>query len=121
MPEDKEFKVIGTRPIRHDGIDKVTGRAAYGADIHFPDMLHGKVLRSPYAHARIKSIDISKASSHPAGRPTQRHHRRPHTRTSGRARAAFPLGQQCGIREGDAGNSPLQRRWKARPNAMGRI
>ena len=38
MPENKEFKVIGTRPIRHDGIDKVTGRAAYGADIHFPDM-----------------------------------------------------------------------------------
>jgi len=66
MAEDKEFKVIGTRPIRHDGIDKVTGRAAYGADIHFPDMLHGKVLRSPHAHARIKSIDISKASSHPA-------------------------------------------------------
>ena len=42
MAENKEFKVIGTRPIRHDGIDKVTGRAAYGADIHFPDMLHGK-------------------------------------------------------------------------------
>jgi xanthine dehydrogenase molybdenum-binding subunit len=57
----REFKVIGTRPIRHDGIDKVTGRAKYGADVTYPDMLHGKVLRSPYAHARIKSINFKKA------------------------------------------------------------
>ena len=55
------FKVIGTRPIRHDGEDKVTGRAKYGADYAFPGMLHGKVLRSPHAHARIKSIKIDKA------------------------------------------------------------
>src|ERR1700674_3358021 len=55
------FKVIGTRPIRHDGVDKVTGRAKYGADYAFPGMLHGKVLRSPHAHARIKSIKIDKA------------------------------------------------------------
>ena len=52
---------IGTRPIRHDGVDKVTGRAKYGADYSFPNMLHGKVLRSPHAHARIKSINIEKA------------------------------------------------------------
>ena len=45
-----KFKVIGTRPIRHDGVDKVTGRAKYGADYSFPNMLHGKVLRSPHAH-----------------------------------------------------------------------
>jgi len=57
----QEFKVIGTRPIRHDGVDKVTGRAKYGADYSFPNMLHGKVLRSPHAHARIKSINIEKA------------------------------------------------------------
>ena len=57
----QDFKVIGTRPVRHDGVDKVTGRAKYGADYSFPGMLHGKVLRSPYAHARIKSIDIDKA------------------------------------------------------------
>jgi len=57
----QEFKVIGTRPIRHDGVDKVTGRAKYGADYSFPNMLHGKVLRSPYAHARIKSINVEKA------------------------------------------------------------
>src|SRR5215467_9354103 len=55
------FKVIGTRPVRHDGVDKVTGRARYGADYTFPGMLHGKVLRSPHAHANIKSIKIDKA------------------------------------------------------------
>src|SRR5216684_1829971 len=54
------FRVIGTRPIRHDGVDKVTGRARYGADYSFPNMLHGKVLRSPLAHARIKSINVEK-------------------------------------------------------------
>lgn len=55
------FRVVGTRPIRHDGVDKVTGRANYGADFHLPGMLHGIVLRSPYPHARIKSIDTSAA------------------------------------------------------------
>src|SRR5215475_563953 len=57
----QEFKVIGTRPIRHDGIDKVTGRAKYGADYSFADMLHGRILRSPHAHAKIKSINVEKA------------------------------------------------------------
>ncbi|MCA9038866.1 MAG: xanthine dehydrogenase family protein molybdopterin-binding subunit [Planctomycetaceae bacterium] len=56
-----KYKVIGTRPIRPDGVDKVTGRARYGADIRLSGMLHGAILRSPYAHARIKSIDTSKA------------------------------------------------------------
>ena len=55
----KEYKVIGTRPIRHDGEDKVTGRALYGNDIQLAGMLHGCVLRSPHAHANIKSIDIN--------------------------------------------------------------
>ena len=59
-----EYKVVGTRPIRPDGVDKVTGKALYGADIHLPGMLHGKVLRSPHAHARIKSIDTSEAEAH---------------------------------------------------------
>src|SRR5690242_12786569 len=59
------FRVIGTRPIRHDGVDKVTGRARYGADYSFPGMLHGKVLRSPYAHARIKSINVERALALP--------------------------------------------------------
>ena len=60
-----EYKVVGTRPIRHDGIDKVTGAAKYGADIQLAGMLHGKVLRSPYAHARIRSIDTSRAEALP--------------------------------------------------------
>ena len=58
-----KYKVIGTRPIRHDGTDKVTGRAIYGGDVRLPNMLFGAVLRSPHAHARIKSINTSKAES----------------------------------------------------------
>ncbi|MEE2656382.1 MAG: xanthine dehydrogenase family protein molybdopterin-binding subunit [Chloroflexota bacterium] len=58
---DKKYKVIGTRPIRHDGADKVTGRAIYGIDYHMTGMLWGKILRSPHAHAKIKGIDASKA------------------------------------------------------------
>ncbi len=60
-----EFRVVGTRPIRHDGEDKVTGRAKYGADYNLPGMLHGKVLRSPHVHALIKSINTAKALRHP--------------------------------------------------------
>ena len=59
--EKPNYKVVGTRPIRHDGTDKVTGRAEYGGDVRFPGMLYGAVLRSPHAHARIKKIDTSKA------------------------------------------------------------
>ena len=58
---EREFKVVGTRPLRPDGVDKVTGRAKFGADLYVANMLVGKVLRSPHAHARIKSIDTSKA------------------------------------------------------------
>ena len=65
MSEKKEYKVIGTRPIRHDGVDKVTGRAIYGADFHITGLLHGRVLRSPHAHARIISIDTSRAEAVP--------------------------------------------------------
>ena len=57
----RQFNVIGTRPIRHDGYDKVTGRAKFGADVNLPGTLHGKLLRSPHAHARIRSIDASRA------------------------------------------------------------
>ena len=62
---EHQFKVIGTRPIRHDGVDKVTGRACYGADITLPGLLHGKVLRSPHPHARIKSIETAEAQALP--------------------------------------------------------
>src|SRR5579872_7064514 len=55
------LKVVGTRPVRPDGVDKVIGRAAFGADMTMPGMLWGKVKRSPHAHARIRSINIDKA------------------------------------------------------------
>jgi CO/xanthine dehydrogenase Mo-binding subunit len=61
----QSYKVIGTRPVRHDGIDKVTGRAVFGADVRLPGMLFGAVLRSPHAHARILSIDTSQAEALP--------------------------------------------------------
>jgi xanthine dehydrogenase molybdenum-binding subunit len=61
----KTYTVIGTRPIRPDGTDKVTGRAQYGADIRLTGLLYGKILRSPHAHARIRSIDVSRAIALP--------------------------------------------------------
>ncbi|MEE8305069.1 MAG: xanthine dehydrogenase family protein molybdopterin-binding subunit [Candidatus Tectomicrobia bacterium] len=64
----KAYKVIGTRPLRPDGADKVTGKAIYGADMRLTGMLYGNVLRSPHAHARIKSIDTSKARALPGVR-----------------------------------------------------
>ncbi len=57
----QKFKSVGTRPLRPDGVDKVTGRARYGADYNLPGQLVGQVLRSPHAHAKIKKIDTSKA------------------------------------------------------------
>ena len=65
MSEAREFKFIGQRTIRPDGFEKVTGRANYGADLALPGMIWGRVLRSPHAHANIKSIDTSKAEAHP--------------------------------------------------------
>ncbi len=61
MTDAAQFKYVGTRPVRPDGVDKVTGRAAFGADFTLPGMLHGLILRSPHAHARIKSVDLSAA------------------------------------------------------------
>ena len=60
-----DYKVIGTRPVRHDGVDKVTGRALYGADYTAAGLVNGFILRSPHAHARIVSIDVSKAAKFP--------------------------------------------------------
>ncbi len=62
---ENRYNVVGTRPARHDGYDKVTGAARFGADLNLPGMLHGKILRSPHAHARIRSIDTSKAEALP--------------------------------------------------------
>ncbi|GLS39752.1 oxidoreductase [Mesorhizobium tianshanense] len=57
----RNFTSVGTRPIRPDGVDKVTGRARYGADFNMAGQLVGRVLRSPHAHAVIRKIDTSKA------------------------------------------------------------
>ena len=65
MTDATKYRVLGTRPIRHDGADKVTGRAVYAADVQLPGLLHGRILRSPHAHARIVSIDTSAAEKLP--------------------------------------------------------
>ena len=62
---NEEFNSVGKSPIRHDGADKVTGRAKYGADTNMAGMLYGKILRSPHAHAVIKSVDASEAEALP--------------------------------------------------------
>ena len=62
----REFRVVGTRPVRPDGVDKVTGRAKFGADSFASGMLHGAILRCPHPHARIVSIDTSRAEADPA-------------------------------------------------------
>src|SRR5579864_3759099 len=64
-PRTHQFKIVGTRPVRPDGVDKVTGRAKFGADANAPGMLIGKILRSPHPHARIRAIDTTKAAKLP--------------------------------------------------------
>ena len=56
-----EHSVVGKRLSRVDALAKVTGRALYAADISLPNMLHGKVLWSPYSHARIRRLDVTRA------------------------------------------------------------
>ena len=64
--EDKDLKIVGTKPEhRPDAVDKVTGKARYAADYNLPGQLVGKVLRSPHAHARVRSIDTSAAEALP--------------------------------------------------------
>ena len=65
MSAAPKLNTIGTRPVRPDGVDKVTGRANFGADHALPGMIHGKVVRSPHAHARIRAIDTSAAEAMP--------------------------------------------------------
>src|SRR5436190_20099240 len=57
----KTYSVIGQRPIRHDGADKVTGHAVYTAELTLPNMAHGRIIRSPHSHARVKKIDATEA------------------------------------------------------------
>ncbi len=61
----RNFISVGTRPLRPDGIDKVTGRARYGADFNMAGQLVGRILRSPHAHAAIRKIDTAKAEKVP--------------------------------------------------------
>src|SRR6202047_3440353 len=61
----KQFKWVGTRPVRPDGVPKVTGLPQDGADLAMPGMLVGRILRSPHAHAHIRSIDTAKAAALP--------------------------------------------------------
>ncbi|WP_420549085.1 xanthine dehydrogenase family protein molybdopterin-binding subunit [Curvivirga sp.] len=61
--QPRDFKVVGTTPLRPDGVDKVTGRARFGADMNLPGQLVGKVLRSPHPHAKLVSIDTSEAEA----------------------------------------------------------
>ncbi len=62
---DRKLKIVGQSPVKHDGPDKVTGRAKFGADIFLPGLLVGKVLRSPHPHAVIRGIDTSAAEKLP--------------------------------------------------------
>ena len=68
MANSQQFSVVGKRVQRVEGFDKVTGDSEYIADIYLPGMLVGKVLRSPYPHARIRHIDTSKAEKLPGVR-----------------------------------------------------
>lgn len=61
----RSYRHIGTRPVRPDGVEKVTGKAIYGTDFAASNMLHGAILRSPHAHARIRSINTRKAEALP--------------------------------------------------------
>ena len=61
MAEAVDYKYVGSRPVRPDGVDKVTGRAQFGADLNLPNMIYGRILRSPHAHAKVISVDVSKA------------------------------------------------------------
>ena len=86
---DRKFKWVGTRPIRHDGVDKVTGRAKYGADVRLSGTLHGWIVRSPYAHARIKGIEETRTPARLGG-----------VATGGQALrevAGLPVGRVAGV------------------------
>jgi len=65
MSEARDFRYVGTRPVRPDGLDKVTGRANFGADFALPGMLYAAILRSPHAHAKIERIDTTRAEAMP--------------------------------------------------------
>ena len=63
--DKQKYKYLGTRPVRHDGLEKINGKARFAADIFKPRMIHGHVLRSPYVHAKIISIETTDAEAMP--------------------------------------------------------
>ncbi len=63
-----EYEVIGSRPVPYGAVEKLTGQAVFGADVRLPQMIHGRVLRSPHAHARIHRIDTTAAEALPGVR-----------------------------------------------------
>lgn len=65
MGREKNFKVISSPVPRADGLEKVSGRTLYAADIDCSGLLWGKILRSPYPHARILNVDVSRARNVP--------------------------------------------------------
>ena len=95
---DKKLKIVGSSPIKHDGLDKVTGRAKFGADMFLPGMLVGKILRIPHAHAIIKSIDISAAEKLPGVKAVICRDDFPEIKAGTRRRRHDP--QRHGAREG---------------------
>ena len=60
-----ELKIIGSSPARMGGVERVVGKGVYGIDLMLKDQLHGAILRSQYAHAKIVSIDTSEAKKIP--------------------------------------------------------
>ena len=64
-PVKQSYKYVGTRPARHDGLEKINGKARFAADITKPRMIHGHVLRSSHAHAKILSIATTEAEAKP--------------------------------------------------------
>src|SRR5262249_55689479 len=65
MKKAQSFKVVGKPKARVDGVEKVTGKEVYTVDVELPGMAHGKILRSPYAHAKVVRVDASKAENFP--------------------------------------------------------
>ncbi len=88
--EQREFRIVGKSVKRDDVLEKVTGEAQYTGDIKLPGMLHGKIKRAAIAHARIKSIDVSKALAYPGVKavlthetvPRVLHYGSPHPRSA---------------------------------------
>ena len=104
MKKAQTYNVIGKAELRNDGAEKVTGKALYTVDVDLPGMAHGKILRSPYAHARLARVDGSKAEmiagsargDHPRGSKKPAHVRRRVQRSNHRRRRQGALRRRSG-------------------------